>query len=296
MDRPSLPAELHFCRAARLTGPRLLAALVATLLWTAPVSAIPLFFEIDSSLSSISITGIADLTSLGLGPVPLDPQGTLVPAPGYAGLPLTSDGDVAIYTGLLKADVTAGSIELLSLPAALQATAAPSGIWAPELGGGPPGATLATLTYDPAAYGHSLIGGVIVTAIRDVSFDITSGVLPLAGGSFPAAGASADWSSGLLALTDTTGANAIADPAQVDLGPAVPPIPNFLAGPGSLSGTSLGDTLVVPIDFAFTLPVGTVPVDLTISGTLVAHVVPEPTNVLLFATGLAGLAWRVRRR
>jgi hypothetical protein len=266
------------------------------MLWTAPVSAIPVFFEIDSSLSSISITGIADLTPLGLGPAPLDPQGTLVGAPGYAGVPGFSGGDVASYTGLLKADVTAGSIELLSLPPAVQATAAPSGIWAPELGGGPPGATLATLTYDPAAYGHTLIGGVIVSAIRDVSFDITSGVLPLAGGSFPGAGASADWTSGLLALTDTTGANAFAGPLEADLGPVVPPIPNFLAGAGSLSGTSPGDTLVVPIGFAFPLDFGGgVIVDLTLSGTLVAHVVPEPANVLLLATGLAALAWRVRR-
>jgi len=111
------------------------------------------------------------------------------------------------------------------------------------------------------------------------------------------AGAAADWTSGLLALTDTTGSNALGGPDEDDLGPFVPPIPNFLiGGTGTLTGTSIGDTLVVPIGFAFTLPLGDVPVGLTISGTLVAHVVPEPGSALLLAIGLAGLAWRSRRR
>ena len=280
----------------------MLAAVAAASMLTVPATAAPVIFDIDPSLSAISITGSTDLTPLGLGPAPLDAQGILIGAPGYAGVAGFSLGDVAPWDGRLNADVTAGSIEFTTQAGGgMVPFALPSGTWAPEIGGGPVGATLGTLTYDPAAYAHTLIGGVLVTALRSVAADITSPVLPLAGGSFPAAGASFDFQGAFsgtnLELTDTTGANLFADPTSAPLGPAIPPIPNFAAPAGSLSGTALGDTLIVPIGFGFPLDLGGgIIVDLIVSGALVATVVPEPTSLALAGMCLLGLAFRRRRR
>lgn len=271
----------------------MLAAVAAAGMLTTPASAAPVVFEIDSSASFITILGTADLSSLSLPATPLEPQGSVIPG---AFDPNFSLGETAAYGGRIAADVDPNSITFTSQNPGTQPFGLDSGIWAPEAGGGPPGATAGTLTFDPAPYAHQLIGGLLVTAIRDFRLDITSGAIPLAGGSFAGSGALLDIEGAVLDLTDTTGANAVAGPSSDPLGPGVPAIPNFAAPAGSLSGTAIGDTLILPVGFGFTLPLGDVPVDLVIGGVLVAHVIPEPTSMTLAGVCLMGLMFRRRRR
>ena len=268
--------------------PSVLAAVAAASLATSASAAV-VIFEIDPNASVIDLYGSADLTADGFGIVPFEAQGPLgIPSnvPGF------SDGLSAQFEGWIKADVTGGSITFLPLLAADRANGLDSGSWAPELGGGPAGTTIGTVGSDPAVYGNALIGGLLVTALRDFSFNL-GGTTPLAGGTFPNLPVTLQADS-ILELTDNTGVNAVTGPTSAPL--PLPPIPNFLAADGSLTGTAIGDTITIPIGLEFSFPLGTTPVTFGLTGVVVGTVIPEPTSFALAGLGMLGLVFRRRRR
>lgn len=230
--------------------------------------AVPISFTFDSSLSSITLDG------------------------SFSGIPLQEQGPgskTTSYSGTILVDVdnplAPTTIQLLGS----SAVAAISGQWLPQAGGGPaagdPGVA------QDANYGLFLNAGALGNAwgaVRNLVFDVTSGVEPVVLGLF----------ASTQTLTITTGQFAVNAPAlfggpsEDDL--ATDTLTNA-ATPSSYSVAGPLATLTIPISI---IDAG----DLTVmyTGQLVATAtVPEPASAALASAmlvGMCGMAVVARRR
>jgi hypothetical protein len=230
--------------------------------------AVPITFQLDPSQSSIALAGF-------FGAIPLSEQ-----APGSA---------TTTYSGPISVDVdnplAPTTIQLLGS----SAVAAINGQWLPEAGGGP-AAGNPGMAQD-ANYGLFLNAGALGNAwgaVRNLVFDVTSGVEPVVLGQFPST----------QTLTVTTGQFAVNAPAlfggpsEDDL--ATDTLTNA-ALPSSYSVSGSLATLTIPISIVDQA-------DLTVmyTGQLVATAtVPEPASAALAGVMLisvVGAAAAGRRR
>lgn len=257
-------------------------------------SAAVVSLTIDPNQSVLEMGGIADLSGVGLGMLPLDPQGTYV---GFAPVvPGFSNGHQSFYTGTVVADITNTSIQFVG-GSAMDANI--SGTWGPASGGGPPGQTIETLSTDPADYGLSL-GGLVWAAVRGLVLDATSGALAIDGlGNYPST-MSLPVDVGLLDTTDTLG-GAFVSPGQTDLGPGelglVFSNNAALAGDGLVIRSGANVTVQIPVSIVQNVDISGTPVDLLFSGRIVATgVVPEPSSLVLAGLGALGMIGLVARR
>jgi hypothetical protein len=245
---------------------------------------------------TLTLAHFAQAAAIGVVP------GSIVPGPPPFGGP----GDVAHYSGFLKVRHDPGvSIEFTD-----QCTvdALDSGIWLPADGLGPLYPTLPDVGMfppfglppgAPAEYGHVLPGGGLgaaLTAIRGLAAAIVSGPLPAGGGVFPAAGAAFDPLAGGIDFNSYGTIGAALGFGSLPIG-AIPAVPNFLAG----AGTIVGPVLTIPIALVIPIPLDPPPdpvttVTLTLSGVLVATLIPEPSTYVLAVMGLVGLIPVIRKR
>lgn len=257
-------------------------------------SAAVVSLTIDPQLSVLEMSGIADLSGVGLGFLPLDPQGNYV---GFAPVvPGYSDGNRSYYTGTVVADITNTSIQFVG-GSAMDANI--SGTWGPAIGGGPAGQTIATLSTDPADYGLSL-GGLVWAAVRNFVLDVNSGSLAIDGlGNYPAT-LTIPVDVGLLDTTDTLG-GAFVSPGQTDLGPGelglVLNNDAMMAGDGTVTRSGPNVTVAIPVSIVQNVDISGTPVDLIFAGRIVATgVVPEPSSLVLAGLGAVGMIGLVARR
>lgn len=247
--------------------------------------AAPVSFVLDSSLSQLTIAAVVDLGG-GLSTVGQAEDPNLA---DHAGL---SDGSISFYSGVINADVGPGSIQFTGGSTIDAAITSNELGWAPKAN-----PTDNTLTFEPADYGFVL--AIVYASIQNVLFDSTSGVLPVAGGSFTA-DHSLTFNGGLLSFIDTF-AIFITDPpyGTSDL-TEQPPLPSNSPVAGTLTpgpGNTL--TLSLPVKIKEPIMLGDVALDLSIEGVLVGTaVIPEPASLSLVGVAIAcgSAAWIGRRK
>jgi hypothetical protein len=232
-------------------------------------------FTIDSSQSSLWLSGTLDLTGTPpLGMYPMTEQG-----PGSLTAPVS--GTLAVETDL------ASTIQLQRGGSIVPAI---TGDWRPQYG--------ASEGTQPAQYGARFLVTEIMSGIdiafRDDAFDLDSLALSLSGTSFDAsqlllhwAFASADARS--FGPTDTAG------PVSDDMlseSELPNPHPNQTSG-GSLVVAGNLATLTIPIQVQLLDHILSTPGEVVLSGQIVATaVVPEPATASLLLLGMALLAGR----
>jgi hypothetical protein len=223
--------------------------------------AAPVTLTLDPVLSSITLSGSVQFGAVSL---PLLPQG-----PG---------ANVTTYSGLITVDVDNPFAPTTIQALGSNATAAISGNWLPQAGGGPapgnPGVA------QPANYGVLVTAGALSAygAGRNIVFDITSGVEPVVAGAF-ASNQTLTFDTGQFAVnTPLAGGNDELDLSGIST-------PNAAAASSYIVVGSLA-TLTIPIS-------GTVvDGDLTTiyTGLLVATArVPEPASAVVAGTLAIGL-------
>ncbi len=286
---------MHVCalRSARLAA---LAGFISVAAFSGQALAGTATLSIDSTLSVLEMVGLADLTSSGLGILPLGPQGDFA-ALGAPVTPGFSGGTRSQYTGTIQLKVKP-AVQTIQFLGGSSVDANISGDWGPVSGGGPAGQLLTTLSHAPADYGLSL-SGLVWAALRGFVMDTNSGVLPYDGaGDFPA-DVNLPVSAGDLAYTDTLG-GAFVTPGGSDLTGLGLVSTSALAGNGNVSIVGNLVTLNLPVNIVQTVDVAGTPVDLLFSGRIVASgtLIPEPSSIVLAGLGclsLVGLAIRRRR-
>lgn len=255
----------------------LVVGLCASLAIAAPVT-----FQIDPTQSSLTLSATVDFPPIGL--LPSTPQGAFFPT--HIG---TSLGDSSSYSGTIKADVsntiqfTGGSL----IDASVTSNALG---WAPTTGGGPPGQTLPTLTFVPADYGFSF-AGLVFASVENITFDLSSAVIPIVGGNF-AGPQSMPVNGGSLNYTDIAGGTILSPGSSSLIGL---PLSNPVGGSVAAVGPLL--KLTLPVNISQGVVIDGTPVTLLISGQLVAlQSVPEPSTWLMLGLGVLGIAPFVRRK
>jgi len=250
--------------------------------------AAPLTFTIDPTRSSLTeslatTTGVTFTAAQGPGSDTASLSGTvntdLVPGTSIQFL-TTSNTNPALYTG---------TVPFIGVP----------GLIAPGPAGVFPGAApgqFGLLALIPGVLGGPGPGGTGLIAGRSIVSDQTSGVLPLAGGTFVATGVTLTNLPGSIADVNVTilGTPVVGTLSQAgsaaDLNPA-----------GMLVETPTLDTLTLPILTHTLINAGSgvvlVSVGMgTIVATAVPNPVPEPSTFVLAGFALAGLALCVRRK
>ena len=201
---------------------------------------------------------------------------------GTAGTPQPPSGFTTSYSGTINATVTGMSIQFNSAAA----DANVSGNYQPAAGGA---AGMAPGDYG----GQFLIAGIFpgFFAVRDLVASLSSGSLPLTGGTYDASqllftgiGGSADYNVAVLGLM---GSIPLAGNSAM----------NAAVTPGSIAIVGGVQTLTIPIDVTL-LFTAVNPNDsmIRLTGNIVATAVPEPATYMLFGIGLLACAQRFRRR
>ena len=254
-------------------------------------SAVPVTFTIDPVQSNLKIDLVAQL---GGSPLPSLGQGSVIPASnGTLANGNPTDGSTTSYQGTIKTDLNFSQVTFTggsSIQALLSSNA--NG-WAPIDGGGPQSPFPSYVTNPalraPANYGWALAGTVVLADLRNFVLDAVSGSLALGGGGSFTSNQSLNVLSGLTNYADTIGGFFISTPGSTDLTGAAlnntgAPNGSVVFGPGTLI------TLTAPVKVVQQLNISGTPVDLVVSGTLVATanaVIPEPSTMILSGIGLA---------
>ncbi|HEY4308770.1 MAG TPA: PEP-CTERM sorting domain-containing protein [Pirellulales bacterium] len=247
-------------------------------------AASPIVFTIDPSQSSLTLS---PSTSIGGSPLPWSAQG--------------ANSLVASYSGTISVDLTANSIQLLSVGS--QITAGNSGEWSPgtDYSGdnyiyNDPTSPY-VLASAPANYGVTTIlpqglggGYPSDTATRSLAFALSDAAAkPLVGGSFDEAG------SAVSILSGTVFYNQGGSPPITNLaGPGIGVTPTQgVAGFGTIDIVGGQYVLTLPISFTTSFGIVVLDVASTYSGILVATApVPEPATWALVAVAVAVLGLR----
>jgi hypothetical protein len=217
-------------------------------------------YIVDSNLSSITITGSALGNLIVLGPQSLG-------------------SNTATFGGTI--DATSNGTDITFNSAAIDANllANPQ---SPAVGGGAGSA--------PADVGLSISGLVSGSAaIRDFILGLSSGAIPLAGGTtFGLPPITLDITSGSLDYNVTGLLTAQGNASIV----------GESANPTAGVGTLIGDTLTIPVSVTITFPLTTgVNADVVLLGQIVAtEVIPEPGTIAMLGMGIIGLVAVGRRR
>ncbi len=242
---------------------RVLAACLAASLITSGAAAFGDTFVIDSSLSTITITGNV------LGVIPIVAQ--------------TIGSNIGHFDGTINADVSGGNITFNS---ALANGLLQPGPQMPGIGGVAGSA--------PANVGLSIGPGLGTVAIRNELISVSSGPTPLVGGT--------TFDLTALTLTIVTGTLDYNVPSFSQVGTSdlsdTTGMPT--SGTGTLVGDVL--TIPVSVSFTFEISPGPPPQMATVNllGQLVAtRVVPEPGTIALFGLGtvaIVTMGYRRRRK
>ncbi|HJQ79667.1 MAG TPA: PEP-CTERM sorting domain-containing protein [Lacipirellulaceae bacterium] len=246
--------------AARYAG--LLTVMYLTVVGTGDLRAAPLTLNLDSSQSSITLSGsFSNIPAMQQGP------GSLT----------------ASYSGPISIDV-----DNLLAPTSIQisgssAVASISGQWLPEAGGGPAAGNPGTA--QNANYGLQVSGGALgnaYAAIRNLEFNVTGGPVPVVAGAFPST-QTLNVASGLFAFNLPP--FFMDPPGQDDLSGNM--LTNASATPSTYSVSGSTATLTIPISIT------DIDDDLTIvyTGRLVATgQIPEPSSIALVSLALVGVS------
>jgi hypothetical protein len=266
-------------------------------------------FAIDNTLSSLKLQ-----TKLDLSASPTAPQ--ILFSKAQVGVNTSSGGnttgDISRFVGTIKADVNPGTIELLNSSSIVADSV---GSWAPNdpfPGPGDPLSPPNSGFTNPANYGIRLAALISLVAensgqamtfgapaspyIPSFPAGIPTSPMPLVAGSFSLTGQAMSMTAGRQAFTSAFGndTNSIVGfPTVFSTGAGGPDV-------GTLSLDGL--TLTIPVhseiptllfnDLGFPAIVSTI-----YTGVIVAHLVPEPSSIVMLGFGVVGmLAYGMRAR
>jgi hypothetical protein len=264
-------------------GGATIVAIAALFLTATSVQAAVVNLTVVPGLSSLKIGGNIDASSVG--------------GPGFKNLPISAQGpggDITSYSGSISIDLQPGTIQLLT---GSSIVAANSGVWSPAgtNGGGDPVAG----TFAPANYGVQVAAIGALSTYYNLVMDfgapivgIASTPTPLVGNNFNLLGQAMSYDTGRTAITSGLG-NGDSNYAG---------FPTIFGTNGVDTGTWDGTTLTIPVHSTVTYTIdedlgiiGTV----TMTGTLVATTIPEPSTMIMAGLGVVGLVaagYRARKR
>ncbi|MBX9791660.1 MAG: PEP-CTERM sorting domain-containing protein [Pirellulales bacterium] len=253
-------------------------------------SAVPVTFTIDPVQSNLQINLVA---YLGGSPLPSLGQGSVIPASnGKLANGNPTDGSVTSYQGTIKTDLNFSQITFTGGSSVQALNSDNGGGWAPIDGGGPQSSFPQYLTTPAlrasANYGWALAGTVVLADLRNFVLDPVSGSLALGGGGSFASTQTLNVLSGLTNYADTIGGVFISTPGSTNLTGAA--LGNGAGNGSVVFGPANLITLTAPVKVVQQLNISGTPVDLVVSGTLVATanaVIPEPSTMILSGIGLA---------
>jgi hypothetical protein len=260
-------------------------------------------FAIDNTLSSLKFQSELDLTQS-----PTSPQ--IILSKAQTGINVSSGGnttgDISRYVGTINADINPGTIQLLGTSSIVADSV---GSWAPfdPITSDPVSPPSSGVT-NPANYGIRLAALISLVAEQSgiqMSFGaptlgMPSTPMPLVAGSFNLTGQAMSIVAGRQAFTSAFGNDTVDISTSVSGQPFPTIFSTYTGGPDI--GTFDGFTLTIPVhskvttitfnDLGFPATVSTI-----YTGQIVAHLVPEPSSMVMLGFGVVGmLAYGLRAR